>query len=643
MAASPDHLSDLPDELLRRILSFAPAREAASTAVLSRRWRGVWPTTPSPAVVLDTRLYDRACRGGGGGRSYFHDRWYIDRDAFFNDAEAALAAHRTSGGGIRYLSVHIEADGPESVQSFMSQYQRHNWHARYVAGDVLGHPACAAVEVLTVSGVPSYLSRAATARRRATLRKHEQSAVADKHAGYYKLSLGSLPSAALRVLNISGCKNLTPPPPPATAAFPCLEAIRLHRCAVALCTLQDMIAASPRLAALHLESVYIRSKACRPTPDDDENYYYGGGGGGGYGYGRNNDDCFKNNDDDDDRGRNPVEQLCCPGVTSLVLASCSCKDSLRIEVDAPRVRSFMYRGHVDRFVLKSPMPDLQRADLHFLDGNKTETCECFWLFVRSLCSTGSLKLKLNFPMGDIAVVDGKKRLQEELLGDTLFVNLDRLVVDGQYEPGSEGVAVAIGNLLQCCPMLRDLKLKLNTVDRKFGRRGYTSEWSDRLYKSTFLDRKSKMDTCKSAEHFARRRNLEFSVGDDDFQVSDLPGLSDKWFDFNCLRGSLRRVSLQFRMDKQSTSFGMQLVKFFFERAMVLEEMYIDDGNRKMCEHINRKVVVGGCTANASHPCSEYQVSAAISQLFGGNQLNSKMEERRRNRWSTSFKILPLES
>ncbi|CAO2149925.1 unnamed protein product [Urochloa humidicola] len=53
MAANPDRLSDLPDDLLRRILHFAPAREAASTAMLSRRWRRVW-STPRPPPSSST-------------------------------------------------------------------------------------------------------------------------------------------------------------------------------------------------------------------------------------------------------------------------------------------------------------------------------------------------------------------------------------------------------------------------------------------------------------------------------------------------------------------------------------------------------------------------------------------------------------
>jgi hypothetical protein len=65
-AMAADRLSGLPDDLLRRILYFAPAREGASTAVLSRRWPGLWAT--SGAVNLDTRWPRRpAPRAPSGG------------------------------------------------------------------------------------------------------------------------------------------------------------------------------------------------------------------------------------------------------------------------------------------------------------------------------------------------------------------------------------------------------------------------------------------------------------------------------------------------------------------------------------------------------------------------------------------------
>lgn len=60
-AAASDRLSVLSDDLLRHILSFAPAREAARTTALSHRWRRpLWLETG--AINLDYHSYTT---GGG--------------------------------------------------------------------------------------------------------------------------------------------------------------------------------------------------------------------------------------------------------------------------------------------------------------------------------------------------------------------------------------------------------------------------------------------------------------------------------------------------------------------------------------------------------------------------------------------------
>jgi hypothetical protein len=72
------------------------------------------------------------------------------------------------------------------------------------------------------------------------------------------------------------------------------------------------------------------------------------------------------------------------------------------------------------------------------------------------------------------------------------------------------------------------------------------------------------------------------------------------------------VGLQFRLE-QSNCLGANLIKFFAENAMVLEEMHIDGGNRKLHEHMNPKIETW--VTNSSE---------------------------RRNSGATTFVILPLE-
>uniref|UniRef100_A0A0E0RJS0 F-box domain-containing protein n=1 Tax=Oryza rufipogon TaxID=4529 RepID=A0A0E0RJS0_ORYRU len=60
-----DRLSSLPDDVIGRILSFLPARQAARTTQLSRRWRRVWPAHVAALnlSVLDLPRRRRRCPG----------------------------------------------------------------------------------------------------------------------------------------------------------------------------------------------------------------------------------------------------------------------------------------------------------------------------------------------------------------------------------------------------------------------------------------------------------------------------------------------------------------------------------------------------------------------------------------------------
>jgi hypothetical protein len=46
-----DRIGALPDEILRRVLSFLPAQQAVQTCVLARRWRHLWKSATGLRVV----------------------------------------------------------------------------------------------------------------------------------------------------------------------------------------------------------------------------------------------------------------------------------------------------------------------------------------------------------------------------------------------------------------------------------------------------------------------------------------------------------------------------------------------------------------------------------------------------------------
>jgi hypothetical protein len=107
MSCSADRLSDLPDDLLLRVLQFAPAKESASTTALSRGWlSSLWRS--SGAVNLETRIEDyRDLYGYGrhGDEALFFSR----RDAFLSAAEAALDAADVP---VTRLTLRLELVGP---------------------------------------------------------------------------------------------------------------------------------------------------------------------------------------------------------------------------------------------------------------------------------------------------------------------------------------------------------------------------------------------------------------------------------------------------------------------------------------------------------------------------------------------------
>lgn len=163
-------LSDLPDDLLRHILYFALAKEGASTAVVSRRWRWLWAS--SGAVNL---------------------HWPADKQWRnpFRAPEAALGAVHAHGP-VRRLTFHAGAELYRSKPYYGS--------AENVVVATLTNPAARHVEELRFTVNDPGCS------------------------GGHALDLGALPSEALRILHIARCQNVAVPPPAAAMAFTRLEA-----------------------------------------------------------------------------------------------------------------------------------------------------------------------------------------------------------------------------------------------------------------------------------------------------------------------------------------------------------------------------------------------------------------------------------
>ncbi|XBH98737.1 hypothetical protein VPH35_128204 [Triticum aestivum] len=319
--------------------------------------------------------------------------------------------------------------------------------------------------------------------------------------------------------------------------------------------LQAVIHAAPALARIYLESVVVLGKTASPTNATDV-----------------------------------IIRVHCPAATALVLDRCDLtkgpfwSGTAAVEIDAPRLRRFTYKGVLRQVSLTSQATDLARADLHIIrefisrsdeDARRRRDLVTFWRFARNFSNAKELKLRVS-SLDDIAVVAAAS--QTKLLRS--FCNLECLEIEGMNGRKGKTAAVAIANLLLCCPVLRDLRINLSTV------------WSyvDAHYHpgTCPMERKCQHDLDKSIQAFENRGSEPVGQDDDDGDtydhLSDLPALSGGVFP--CLQTSLRRVGLQFRLEKTHNNFGVKLIKFFAQNAMVLEEMQIDDGNGKMRHHIN---------------------------------------------------------
>ncbi|KAK1612754.1 hypothetical protein QYE76_036427 [Lolium multiflorum] len=550
MMSGGDRLSDLPDDLLLRVLYFTPAREGTSTSALSKRWRGLWRS--SGVLNLDVRLTDH---------DHLHNGDLFPwRDAFVSAARSSLEAAAAADSPVTKLTFHVE---PSYITTDFLHVGVVN-HARTtrspdVLTELLTLPAARRVEELRLAaGYPDSYTRL----------KYEE--IQMLHEELRELSFLTLPSDTLRVLDVTSCRGLQPSP---CVAFPRLASLRLSHCGVWMEHLQDLIRAAPALATIHLEFVQIRGASpgkVPPPPPPGEGFTF---------------------------------LLHCPAATELVLDRCqwlrsyhehSSTTPATVKIDAPRLRRFTYQGLLRPLELRSKAPDLARVDLHFLPhlyyhGEKDAGRDLvtFWRLAQNFSSTKELKLRVNM-LEDIAVVGTES--QAKLLFS--FRNLERLRLEGMHKLKGKTAAVAVANMLSCCPVLRDLRLNLIMAQPDLD----ISNEPGRC----FLDKKYQHDLEKSIQAFNNRR-LDAMVskqrdGDARYyeKLSDLPALSSGHV-FDCLLNTLSCVSLQFRLEtnifelKLRSNFAAKLIKFFAKNAAVLKEMHIDNGNRKMADHMNCKL------------------------------------------------------
>ncbi|XP_052137099.1 LOW QUALITY PROTEIN: putative F-box/LRR-repeat protein At1g56400 [Oryza glaberrima] len=541
-AAAVDRISDLPDDLLQRVLHFVPAKEAASTSLLSSRWRSLWRSTGAVNLAVHVRRDQE--------REFFSVR-----DAFVRSAHAALAA---AGGHVTRLTVHVETERicmQLTADAFLHR-DPEDWERKHdVVAGVVSHPVARRVEELRVAAAvvepywPSFDGEVTSSE------------------GEFRLCLGAQPSETLRVLDLAGCGGLSAAA--AGVALPRLTTLRLRLCNLQIGDLQGIIDAAPELAAVRLESVFLAGTA--------------------------EEGCV--------RLRFPAATTALAMINCG--ADCyACGGCFgATEIDAPRLRSFKYTGFARRFSLVSPAaapPDdtvvVARAELHFLDHFHHKDADGadmvranFWRFLHNFRGAKSLKLKVSH-LKHIAVAAARRELLLPLHGverlDLTARHGDTAASSGRTTTTSTTVAIA--NLLRCCPNLRDLAIRLTRMVPH----GSTKNG---VYAHDLLREQRRADLDESARRFARRRRRRLRRDSstkthrdmDDVSGDDIPGLSGRIF--HCLRSSLRRVGIQFHLDEHNDCIGVRLIKFFAENAICLEEMCIDGGNQRMHDHINHMV------------------------------------------------------
>ncbi|KAM0863483.1 hypothetical protein ACQ4PT_044559 [Festuca glaucescens] len=360
----------------------------------------------------------------------------------------------------------------------------------------------------------------------------------------YAPPLHSLPCAAtLRLLELTRCNLEQPSPPGGAMSFPHLTDLTLRNCYFLEGHLQATIDAAPSLATLALANVHQR--APEPAGSTKKDFY------------------------DSDYYMLPL-RVRCPTVTSLAVTQTYVDNEKEleasssnggIELDMPSLRFFRYYGFPIKLALTSPMPGLARVDLDVTARHQQARWGLKYeppsRILANFSSTRALKLRIGC-IEDLIAAD------EVPL--TAFPNLKLLELDAKYQYMNSNTAVAMATLLRSCPVMSELRLRLNMRWDYHHERKYEDHVGGSFAEA--MDRFESLGSMSSAHRDA------VQIGG----VSELPDAFTNNGAFSCLQRSLRKVTLQFKA-KEANCFQAQLAKFLVENAMVLEEMHVDDGIR----------------------------------------------------------------
>ncbi|CAM0907648.1 unnamed protein product [Alopecurus aequalis] len=398
MAAAADRLSALANDLLEHILSFAPPREAAASAILSRRWRPLWRRMSNMAasqILAAASSYpanlwiqspSSSTEFGRAGELVAHwkilhtkliNSGYYTRnptfDAFFRDGNVALQLRGGGGGGkgLERLTLFLEVGAyrlPDTDHKVSLHDAEPEDDAR-VAG-LLTAPAASQLKQLIIACQHHHFER------------------------HYFPPLAWLPCAAM------------------------LRGIYL----------QVVVDVAPALTSLALVNVSYKP---RDSAKRKRSFMYV-------------KNCFGL----------PL-RLRCPTVTDLVLRTYLSEEELKtsidvgIELDMPCLSSFRYQGHPVKLSLISPPPGLERVHLD-------DTCHKPYVapVPRVLTSFSSTRvLKISFFSIENIVADG-------VILPT-FPDLEFLELEGNYEYRNSKTAEAVVGLLRSCPAMSELRLRLD--------------------------------------------------------------------------------------------------------------------------------------------------------------------------------------